>query len=147
LGTQKVAGKLFDGIEFFEACCRSFVNYEIVKFVGSQDNVIFWVEYLCYPKNFLVTKCFGFSDQPARQTGEKHILSNINACCKISNGVSYTSNWRSMTIHARFINFHVRSQVCPRHGATPSAGLRQQIGYDKRTFGQSGVDQVLVGST
>jgi hypothetical protein len=64
------------------------------------------VEYLCYSKNFLVTKCFGFPGQPARQTSEEHILSNTNACHKSSNGVSYTSSWRSMTIHARFINFH-----------------------------------------
>ena len=107
LGTHKIAGKFFKDIEFLKPWCRSFVNYGIVEFVGIQDDIIPWMEYLCYHKNFLIAKCFGFLDQPARQTSKKHILSNTNACCKGSNGVSYTFTWRSMAIHARFINFHV----------------------------------------
>jgi hypothetical protein len=100
-------GEFFNSIEFLEGCCRSFVNHGIVEFVGIQDDIILWMEYLCYPKNFLVTKCFGFPDQPARQTGKKHILSHMNACCKGSHGVSYTCSWKNMAIHARFMNFHV----------------------------------------
>ena len=95
------------------------------------------MESLCYHRNFLAVRCFRFPDQLARQTSKKHILSNMNACCKGSNGVSYTFTWRSMFIHARFINFHVYkfscSQVCPRHGAASSAGLGQQTQYDKST--------------
>jgi len=107
LGTQKIAGKFFNGVEFLEVCCRSFVNYGIVEFVRLQDDITLRMKYLCYLKDSLVTECFRFPDQPARQTGEKHILSDTNACRKGSNGVSYTSNWRSMAIHARFMNFHV----------------------------------------
>ena len=46
-------------------------------------------------------------DKPERQTGKKHILSNMNGCHKGSNSVSYTSTGRCKAIHARFINFHV----------------------------------------
>ena len=56
---------------------------------------------------FIVTKFTGWSDQPARQTGEKHILGNTNARRKGSNCVSHTVNWNSIAIHARFINLHV----------------------------------------
>jgi hypothetical protein len=107
LGTQKIAGKSFNSSELLKACCRSYVNHGIVEFVGTQDNIILQMEYLCYAEDFLVTKCFRFLDQPARQTGEKHILSNTNTCCKGSNGVSYACSWGSLAIHARFINFHV----------------------------------------
>jgi hypothetical protein len=100
-------GKFSNSVESLEGCYRSFVNHRIVEFVRIQDNMILWMESLCYPRNFLITKCFGFLDQPARQTGEKHILSHTNACRKGSHGVSYTCNWRSMAIHARFMNFHV----------------------------------------
>ena len=90
LGTQKIAGKFFNDIEFLEAWCRSFVNYGIVELVKIQDDIILQMEYLYYHKNFVVAKCFRLLDQPARQTSEKHILSNTNACCKGSSGVSYT---------------------------------------------------------
>ena len=107
MGTQKIAGKFLNDVEFLEVCCRSFVNYGIFKFVGIQDDIMLGMGYLCYLKDSLVTKCVRFPDQPARQTGKKHILSNTNACRKGSNGVSYTFTWRSVAIHARSINFHV----------------------------------------
>jgi hypothetical protein len=58
-------------------------------------------------KYFLVIKCFRFPDQPAWQTRKKHVLSNTNVRRKGSNGVGYTVAWKSMAIHARFVNFHV----------------------------------------
>jgi hypothetical protein len=79
----------------------------MVEFVGFQDDIILRMEYICYHEDSLVTECFRLPDQPARQTGEKHILSNANTCRKGSDCVRYTSNWRSMAIHARFIDFHV----------------------------------------
>ena len=65
------------------------------------------MEDLSNRKDFLVTKITRWPDQPTRQTGKKHILSNTNAICKGSNGVGYIAGWRSKAIHARFINFHV----------------------------------------
>ena len=79
---------------------------KIVEFVGFQDDIIFWIEDLSNRKDFIITKFTRWPDQPARQTGKKHILSNMNACCKGSNGVGYIT-WRSMAIHVRFVDFHV----------------------------------------
>jgi hypothetical protein len=107
LATQEIAGNPFDDIVPLEVCCRSFENYRIVEFVGFQDDIILWMEDLSNCKDFLVIKCTRWPDQPVRQTSEKHILSNTNARRKGSNSVGYTDAWRSMAIHARFINFHV----------------------------------------
>jgi hypothetical protein len=75
--------------------------------VGFQDDIILWRADGCYRIDLLVIKCIRWPDQPARQTGEKHILSNTNARRKGSNSVGYTAIWRRKAIHARFINFHV----------------------------------------
>jgi hypothetical protein len=75
--------------------------------MGLQNDINLWMEDLSNRKDFLVTKCIRWPDQPARQTGKKHILSNTNAYRKGSNGVGHTKAWKSKAIHARFINFHV----------------------------------------
>jgi hypothetical protein len=75
--------------------------------VGFQDDIILRREDLSNTINLLVNKCTRCPDQPARQTGKKHVLSNTNARGKGTNSVSNTDNRRSMAIHARFINLHV----------------------------------------
>jgi hypothetical protein len=107
LATQEIARKIVDDTVLLGVCCRSFENYRIVEFVGFQDDIILWMEDLSNRKDFLVNKCTRWQDNPARQPGEKHILSNTNAHRKGSNGVGYTVAWKSMAINARFINFHV----------------------------------------